>query len=45
MLGFEVSLIVAVVLLVAAFWWIIRARKKEARHLDDIHITGNNQKK
>ena len=40
----EVSLIVAAVLLIGAFYWIIRSRKKEAHHLDDIHITTDTKK-
>jgi uncharacterized protein YoxC len=38
------SLIVAAVALVAILYLIIRSRKKEAHHLDDIHIGGEEPK-
>ena len=34
-----VSVIVAVVIATATFYWVIRSRRKEAHHLDDLHIT------
>ncbi len=33
------SFIVAVVIAAAVFYWLIRSRRKEAHHLDDLHIT------
>ncbi len=33
------SVIVAVVIAVAIFYRLIRSRRKEAHHLDDLHIT------
>ena len=33
------SVIVAVVISAAIFYWLIRSRRKEAHHLDDLHIT------
>ena len=32
------SVIVAVVIAAAVFYWLIRSRRKEAHHLDDLHI-------
>ncbi len=32
------SLIVAVVIVVAVLYWLIRSGRKEAHHLDDLHI-------
>ena len=32
------SVIVAVVIAAAIFYWLIRSRRKEAHHLDDLHI-------
>jgi len=32
------SVIVAVVIAAAVFYWLIRSRGKEAHHLDDLHI-------
>ena len=34
-----VSIIVAIVIVFAVFYWLIRSRQKEAHHLDDLHIT------
>jgi len=36
------SLVLAVAFLAVALFWIIRSRRKEARHLDEIHITETN---
>ena len=33
------SVIVAVVIAAAGLYWLIRSRRKEAHHLDDLHIT------
>ena len=33
------SVIVAVVIVAAVFYWVIRSRRKEAHYLDDLHIT------
>ena len=33
------SVIVAVVIAAASFYWLIRSRRKEAHHLDDLHIS------
>jgi len=33
------SFIVAIVIAAAVFYWLIRSRRKEAHHLDDLHIT------
>ena len=33
-----VSVIVAVVIVAAGLYWLIRSRRKEAHHLDDLHI-------
>jgi len=33
------SVIVAVVIVAAGLYWLIRSRRKEAHHLDDLHIT------
>ncbi len=32
------SVIVAIVIAAAIFYWVIRSRRKEAHHLDDLHI-------
>ncbi len=33
------SVIVAVVIVAAGLYWLIRSSRKEAHHLDDLHIT------
>ncbi len=33
------SVIVTVVIVAAGLYWLIRSRRKEAHHLDDLHIT------
>ncbi len=32
------SVIVAIVIAAAVFYWLIRSRRKEAHHLDDLHV-------
>jgi hypothetical protein len=33
------SVILAIVIVAAGLYWLIRSRTKEAHHLDDLHIT------
>jgi hypothetical protein len=39
------SLVMAIVILVAVFYWMIRSRRKAIHHLDDLHIAGGPQGK
>lgn len=32
------STIIAIALLVALFYWMVKSRRKEAHHLDELHI-------
>lgn len=39
------SIIVAIVIAVAVFYWLIRSRIKEAHHLDGLHLAPDGGKK
>jgi hypothetical protein len=34
------SLVIAVVIAAAIFYWIFRSRQKSTHHMDDLHIAG-----
>ena len=39
------SLVIAIIISAAVFYWSIRSRNKAAHHLDDLHIVGGPREK